>query len=152
MKFWLVVFAFLLAFIGYERYDTAAQAETSVQLEIPDTAGKPLDNVGLQEAFEQKKSKSLVDGVGQVVKLLKDDNDGSRHQRFILQVNPQQTVLIAHNIDLAPRIDALSEGDMVTFSGQYEWNSKGGVVHWTHHDPQGKHPGGWLRHRGKIYQ
>ncbi|MCQ8888523.1 DUF3465 domain-containing protein [Pseudoalteromonas carrageenovora] len=26
------------------------------------------------------------------------------------------------------------------------------VVHWTHKDPNGYHVGGWLKHKGKIYQ
>jgi len=150
MKFWVVVFALFLAYLGYEQHDVAARDVLSVQHEVSDT--ETLQNAALKRAFEQRQSKLLVQGEGRVTKLLKDDNEGSRHQRFILQVNPQQTILIAHNIDLAPRIDSLAEGDVVTFSGQYEWNNKGGVVHWTHHDPQGRHPGGWLKHHGKTYE
>jgi hypothetical protein len=32
------------------------------------------------------------------------------------------------------------------------WNEKGGVVHWTHRDPGGRHMAGWLAHNGKTYQ
>ena len=63
-----------------------------------------------------------------------------------------QTVLISHNIDRAPRIDSLRVGDRVEFQGEYEWNPQGGVVHWTHHDPAGRHAGGWLKHEGKTYR
>jgi len=60
--------------------------------------------------------------------------------------------LIAHNIDIAPKITNLSVGDIISFNGQYEWNDKGGVVHWTHHDPQGQHVAGWLNYLGHQYQ
>jgi len=91
-------------------------------------------------------------GSGIVVRVLPDDNDGSRHQRFILQLASGRTLLIAHNIDLAPRIDTVREGDIVEFFGEFQSNPQGGVIHWTHHDPQGRHPDGWLRHKGRIYQ
>jgi hypothetical protein len=91
-------------------------------------------------------------GAGTVIRILSDDNDGSRHQRFILRLPGGRTLLIAHNIDLAPRISGIREGDTVEFYGEYASNSKGGVIHWTHHDPQGRHPDGWLLHQGRTYQ
>ena len=76
----------------------------------------------------------------------------SRHQRFIVQLPSGQTLLIAHNTDIAQRINALRVGDTVAFSGEYEANAQGGVVHWTHHDPGGRHAPGWLQHNGQTYQ
>jgi hypothetical protein len=87
-----------------------------------------------------------------VVRVLPDDLDGHRHQRFIVQLESGQTVLVAHNIDIAPRIGGVTEGDSVSFSGEYVWNEKGGVIHWTHHDPQGRHVAGWIKRNGKTYQ
>ena len=106
----------------------------------------------LRQAFEKRQSNLQVEGEGEVLRVLSDDNDGSRHQRLILRLNSGQTLLVAHNIDLAPRISSLREGDSVEFFGEYEWNSKGGVIHWTHHDPQGIHVSGWLKHRGRTYK
>jgi hypothetical protein len=58
------------------------------------------------------------------------------------------TVLIAHNLELAPRVAPLTVGDELEFSGEYVWNEKGGVVHWTHPDPRGQHRAGWIRRVG----
>ena len=69
-------------------------------------------------------------------------SNGGRHQKFLVRLSPDHTILIAHNIDLAPRINALREGDDIQFSGEYVWNEKGGVIHWTHRDPQGLHEAG----------
>jgi len=87
-----------------------------------------------------------------VTRILTDDNEGSRHQRFIVKLATGQTLLLAHNIDLASRVENLSVGDTVDFRGEYEWNDRGGVMHWTHRDPAGRHEAGWIRHNGKIYQ
>ncbi|MBN2864985.1 MAG: DUF3465 domain-containing protein [Thiotrichales bacterium] len=106
----------------------------------------------VERAFENRQSDVQVQGEGVVIKVLPDDNVGSRHQKFILKLPSGQTLLISHNIDLAPRLDSLSTGDTVEFYGEYEWNAKGGVVHWTHHDPRGKHLNGWLKHNGSTYQ
>lgn len=59
---------------------------------------------------------------------------------------------MAHNIDVAPRIEGLTAGDTVAFNGVYEWNPEGGTIHWTHHDPDGSHKAGWLEHHGRKYQ
>jgi hypothetical protein len=104
------------------------------------------------DATTEWQSGAQVTGEGTVTRILGDDTVGDPHQRFILTLDSGRTLLIAHNIDLAPRIDALREGDTVTFSGEYESNDKGGVVHWTHHDPQGQHEAGWLKHHGRTYQ
>ncbi len=106
----------------------------------------------ITQAFSARQSGVQVMGEGVVTALLSDDNEGSRHQRFILRLESGQTVLVAHNIDLAERIASLSKGDTVAFHGVYEWNDKGGVIHWTHHDPAGRHTGGWLKHAGRTYE
>jgi hypothetical protein len=106
----------------------------------------------LASAFEKQKSGFQAEGAGIVVKILPDDNIGGHHQRLILRLHSGQTLLIAHNTDLAPRLSSIKKGDALAFNGEYEWNSKGGVIHWTHHDPNGRHVTGWLKHNGQTYQ
>lgn len=103
-------------------------------------------------AFASRASDVQVEGEGKVIRVLADDLDGSRHQRFIVQLASGQTLLITHNIDIGPRISGLKAGDSVSFNGEYVWNEKGGIIHWTHHDPQGRHVAGWVIHDGKTYK
>jgi len=123
------------SYFGYQQVDS----ETG--------SGSP-QNVTL----ESWQSGDQVRGRGAVVRILSDDNQGSRHQRFIVRLDGNRTVLVAHNIDLAPRVAGLAEGDSVSFYGQFETNQRGGVIHWTHKDPQGRHVDGWLEHAGKRYE
>ncbi len=109
-------------------------------------------NAAIASAFEAHRSGVQVTGEGVVTKVLSDDRIGSRHQRFIVRLESGQTLLIAHNIDLAPRLTSLESGDSVAFNGVYEWNSKGGLIHWTHRDPSGEHKAGWLKHNGETFQ
>jgi hypothetical protein len=110
------------------------------------------DGDAFTDDFSAQQSGALVTGEGRVSRILGDDSLGDHHQRFIVQLPSGQTVLIAHNIDIAPRVEGLNVGDAVSFHGEYEWNDKGGIVHWTHHDPQGSHEPGWLKHAGRTYQ
>lgn len=110
------------------------------------------DQQKIMQAYQQQLSNIQVQSKGEVKAILADDNDGSRHQKMILKLENGLTVLVAHNIDLAPRVEGLRKSEIVEFYGEYEYSSKGGVIHWTHHDPQGKHVDGWLKYQGKSYQ
>jgi Protein of unknown function (DUF3465) len=106
----------------------------------------------LAAALRNHQSHVEVCGRGVVARVLRDDLQGSRHQRFIVRVPSGQTILVAYNIDIAPRIEGLRTGASLEFAGEYEWNGQGGVVHWTHHDPGGRHAAGWLKYEGRTYQ
>jgi len=110
------------------------------------------DQQKIMQAYQQQRSNIQAQSRGEVKAILADDNEGSRHQKMILKLENGLTVLIAHNIDLAPRIEGLKKGDIVEFYGEYEYSEKGGVIHWTHHDPRGKHIDGWLKYKRKVYQ
>ncbi|MGE0043696.1 MAG: DUF3465 domain-containing protein [Vicinamibacterales bacterium] len=143
MKQLITAFALVAAvYAGWARLDGVQQARGT------STASR----ASVAAAFEARASGVQVTGEGVVSRILPDDTNGSRHQRFILRLASGQTVLVAHNIDLAPRVAALERGDTVGFSGVYEWNAQGGLVHWTHRDPDGRHQAGWLEHAGRRFQ
>jgi hypothetical protein len=109
------------------------------------------DEAAIRALIDNEVSGEMVELRAEVVKLLPDDTDGARHQRLLLKLATGGTVLVSHNIDLAERVPA-EEGDWLTVFGQYEWNEKGGVLHWTHHDPQNWREGGWIEHDGVRYE
>ncbi len=113
----------------------------------PDSLGSS----SIAELYQSRQSGVMVKFEGVIIKILSDDNEGSRHQRFIVQLSDQHTVLIAHNIDVAPRVP-IKKNKPVTIYGQYEWNDRGGVVHWTHKDSYGDHEEGWIEFQGKVYE
>lgn len=105
-----------------------------------------------QEAFSNKRSDIQVRQIGTIIKVLPDDSIGSRHQRIIIEMINDQTLLISHNVDLAPRVINPVAGGKLKFYGEYEWNPEGGVVHWTHSDPAKVHIDGWLEYEGVVYR
>ncbi|MDR1291093.1 MAG: DUF3465 domain-containing protein [Planctomycetaceae bacterium] len=134
---------------------TPTTTTTTSKIDAKPTATKPStpsnDDI-IKNLFNKKQSDVQVRGNGVVTKILPDDNDGTRHQRFILKLNSGQTLLIAHNIDIASRLEGLAVGEKIEFYGEYYYNNEGGGVHWTHHDPNGRHVSGYLKRNGKIPQ
>ncbi|MFT7234479.1 MAG: hypothetical protein ACI9QV_000041 [Methylophagaceae bacterium] len=136
-------FLLLIAFIVIGYAASHFDAEKSIPLPTASS---------VQTAFEQQLSDVQLEVAGSIVKQLPDDDEGTRHQKFIVKTISGLTLLIAHNLDIAPRVKNLRLGDNIWLYGEYEWSQKGGVLHWTHHDPNGHHVGGWIDYQGKRYQ
>jgi hypothetical protein len=158
-KFFLIA---LIATVGFEQKISLANLETASQVSrfvesssgLKNQASKyPLTDLAvLKNAFINRLSNIQVLILGRVVSVLPDDTNGDRHQRFIVKLSNSQTLLITHNIDIAPRINDLRVGDQLYIYGEYEWNSKGGVIHWTHHDPNRRHLDGWIERNGVSFR
>ena len=150
MKRLLLVALILIAGYGYFNKQHSSTLN-GAQLSAPVRSADNSDAI-IADAFSNHESGLQISGQGVVIKLLPDDGSGSRHQKFIIKLASGQTLLVAHNIDLAPRLASMREGDSIQFNGEYEWNEKGGVLHWTHRDPAGSHAAGWLKYQGQTYQ
>ena len=103
-------------------------------------------------AFTERATGRMIFVQGTVARVLSDDRNGSSHQRFVVRTASGQTLLVAHNIDLAARLNGLKAGDTVSLYGEYVWSDQGGLMHWTHRDPGGKHAAGYIEWRGQRYQ
>jgi hypothetical protein len=146
------IVAALLAALGGGWYLRERQSEPVDQPLQAGPLGAAVAEDPAQLAFQQRARGRIIKVIGTVERILADDRDGSPHQRFIIRTSGGMSLLIAHNLDLAPRLEALRAGEVVTVFGEYEWNDKGGVMHWTHDDPQGEHTTGYIEWRGRRYQ
>lgn len=157
-KWWVLVLIVLLAMgkqwlVHRQSQHSNAPQVTTTQSQ-PENTAPPAANFEhiLQQAYQNHQSDLQIQGSGRVIKTLPDDTKGTRHQRFIVKLTSGQTLLFAHNIDLAPKIRGLKKGDTIAFNGEYEWSEQGGVIHWTHKDPNRRHVDGWLEHNGQRYE
>jgi hypothetical protein len=150
MKSWIQITAVILSGSIWSGCSPAVQPARNNVVQPP--RNDAVANTPIDQLFHNRESNVQVEGEGVVTRTLPDDLDGSRHQKFIVRIPSGLTILIAHNIDIAPRIEDLKEGDTVRFRGEYVWNKQGGLVHQTHHDPTGKHTSGQLIHNGQTYQ
>jgi hypothetical protein len=46
----------------------------------------------------------------------------------------------------------IQRGSRVAVKGEYEFDPRGGVIHWTHRDPRGRHESGYVQLGGQYYQ
>jgi hypothetical protein len=109
-------------------------------------------NAAVERAFAEHRSGIEVTAQGSIMRLLSDDTGPTgAHQRFIIRLaGATQTVLVTNNIDVGKRVP-LAAGDDVTVHGEYIWNDEGGLIHFTHHDPDHSHEDGWIEWKGVRY-
>ncbi len=143
-----VIYALALQHGAFDHAIAPTQSAAAANADLP----RSCDENTFAAAYRDHSSRVEVCGRGLIAKVLKDDTEGSRHQRLIVRLPAGQTLLMAYNYDLAPRIEGLRPGSPIEFEGEYEWNPQGGVVHWTHRDPAGHHAPGWVRYGGRLYQ
>ena len=148
----------IAAVVGGYNYFTKDNTSTgnSSGTDVASGKGPAVDNQNqlhekIRNAKEHTNSRFWMSAEATVVKNLKDDTKGSQHQKFLIELAPDITLLVAHNIDLSPRAP-VAKGDKIKIKGRYEWNNRGGVLHWTHHDPKGRKDGGWIYADGRYYK
>jgi hypothetical protein len=110
------------------------------------------DDAAIVRDYQQHRSQVEVTADGTVVRVLDDSTGASgAHERFIVRLTTGGlTLLIDHNLSIGRRAP-VQVGDRVLVHGEYIWNAQGGLIHFTHHDPQGTHEGGFIEDGGQTY-
>lgn len=110
------------------------------------------DDAAIVADYRNHQSNVEVTADGTVVRLLPDRTSSTGiHEQFIIKLSSGDiTVEVEHNISIAPRVP-VARDDHVVVHGEYIWNSQGGLIHFTHHDPKGSHEGGYIQDNGKTY-
>lgn len=146
MRFWVAavaLIAVLIAAIVYLRLHTAAPSSRSAARQSA---------VGCRivgHDFRYHRSGLWVTLRARVTRLLPDSQGRYRHQRFIVRCRNGQSILIVNDVSIGARVP-VRKGDTVGVRGEYVWNERGGLVHFTHHSDTGA-PGGWILWHSHVY-
>lgn len=131
-----------------EQNDYSNQQQSGQRSYSRDTVGSDAPAINAQA---QQLIKAEITFTAPVKKLLPPDTRGLPHQKFLLELSNGTTILVAHNTRMAPEVP-ISAGSFVTIKGEYIWNPKGGLMHWTHHTDTPNHEGGYIDFNGKRYE
>lgn len=83
-----------------------------------------------------------------VVRVLGErDSRSGLHEGFVIRANGR-TFRVEDNVDISGPIP-LRRDDVVSLLGQFECDDD--VIHWTHRDPHGRHPAGYVKVNGRLY-
>lgn len=112
------------------------------------------DNAAVCAAYAAGRSHVEVIARGPVTRVLGiTPGRVSPHEGFLMRVQAtcDLIVRVEANVDLAGRFP-IARGALVQVKGEYEYYPRGGVIHWTHHDPRFHHEAGYVEVGGGIYQ
>lgn len=112
-------------------------------------------NAALYDAWRTQRSHVEVTASGVVARDL-GTRSGIRspHEGFLLHLSGASgrglTVRVEANVDFTGPLPIIA-GAPVVVRGEYEFDARGGVIHYTHRDPRGRHPDGYIELQNKRY-
>jgi len=118
-------------------------------------AASDASNGAVYDAWRAGRSYVEVTASGSVARVLGTRSGPSGpHEGFLLHLRGSDghglTVRVEDNVDLTGQIP-IREGDDVVVRGEYIYDRRGGIIHYTHRDPRGRHPGGYVKVGDRLY-
>ena len=119
-------------------------------------AGGDASNGQIYDAWRAGRSGVEVQATGSVARVLgKRTGPSGPHEGFLLHLTGAGghglTVRVESNLDIIGTLPVV-DGEPATVRGEYEYDQRGGVIHWTHHDPMGRHANGFVEIGGRRYE
>jgi hypothetical protein len=117
------------------------------------TAATPND-AAVCDAYHAGRSRVEVVADGSVTRVFGvRSGRTSPHEGFLLALASGCTLVVRveANTDFTGTFP-LARGERVAVKGEYEFYPLGGVIHWTHRDPRGRHEGGYIEAAGQRYE
>jgi hypothetical protein len=136
-----------------ERRNRLPLAAAALLLAACSAPAQSADNAAVCGAFASARSHVEVVAGGTVTRIFgTQPGVSSPHEGFLMRLNSNcdVTIRVEANVDFTGEFP-LKTGDAVVVKGEYEYYSRGGVIHWTHRDPRGRHEGGYIQTAGRIY-
>lgn len=112
------------------------------------------DNALVCRTYASQGSRQEVLARGTIAGMLGEAQGRSGvHEGYMVQLDGRCDLLvrIETNVGITGPIP-LHRGEPVIIKGEYEYTATGGVIHWTHHDPSGRHVNGYVQAAGKFYR
>ncbi|HVA27168.1 MAG TPA: DUF3465 domain-containing protein, partial [Candidatus Baltobacteraceae bacterium] len=111
-------------------------------------------NTVVCRAYASHFSRVEVVAAGRVTRLLGSaPGIRSPHEGFLMRLDsPCGIVVRVESNQNFTGVIPLKIGDRINVKGEYEFYAQGGVIHWTHPDPTGHHPGGYVEVGKRVYQ
>ena len=111
------------------------------------------DDAAVCAAYDGGRSHVEVVADGTITQLLGvQQGRASPHEGFLFRLASGCAIVVRVevNTDFTGSVP-LATGQHVLVKGEYEYYSRGGVIHWTHHDPRGRHENGYIDANGTMY-
>jgi hypothetical protein len=105
----------------------------------------------VEEAFRARQTGIMSEVTGTVVRIMMDDRDDLRNQKFLIRLPNDQSLLVVHDQKAGGRVP-VSVGDSVLVRGEYVWTETGGTLRNTQRDFSPRRLHGWIDHEGIRYQ
>ncbi|NUN05797.1 MAG: DUF3465 domain-containing protein [Bdellovibrio sp.] len=131
-----------------QRDKISQEATSSQQASFVDE--KASDNDIVRAVNDRRRVNYVEGGSLTVTKVLPNDEDGRKHQKWMVRLSNGNTMQAVYNSDMCPEVP-VKVGDVIAMGGMFLWTNSGPMLHWLHHDPRGNRPDGYVYVNGKYY-